>query len=146
MKDDYADGPVNNDLQRLNLSSELSQSRRSSIEDALRNFKQTVLQQNLNALRILVDAAQEEGRALTSANSIDEIAEAYEQLFEEYGVGFSDAETLLLEDSPNSAGSLSAYWLDGVEHKAVGFDARDQWWNSIQNAINEHQHDIRPTP
>ncbi|GIZ46912.1 hypothetical protein CKM354_001001800 [Cercospora kikuchii] len=131
-------------LQRLDLSSDLTASRRESIDNALRHFRRTVLDQNLLALRILVEAAQQEVQALSPGLSNEQIEEALEYHFEcEYQITYSTAKSLL-EGSADDM--IAVFCLEGVDHDPVDLSARDHWWASLWNVMKSSQQHIEPFP
>lgn len=135
---------ISDTLGRLHLSSDLTASRRQSIENALRHFRRTVLDQNLLALRILVEAAEQEVQALSSRISNEQIEEALEDHFErEYQITYSTAKDLL-EGSADDM--IAVFCLDGVDHDPVEPSARERWWASLWNVIQSNEEHIEPFP
>ncbi|CZT21377.1 uncharacterized protein RCC_07240 [Ramularia collo-cygni] len=118
----------------------LDDQRRESIASASQNYRDVVLEQNLEALRYLVVAAEGEAEGLRKDDLPDEeIRDACLRLFsEQYGLISPDAGVATpassLDDSvlPNTIKRCS---LDGIDHGAVDVQKREAWFDAVHTAI-----------
>ena len=131
-------------LERLDLSNDLAASRRESIDNALRRYRRTVLDQNLLALRILVEAAEQDAHTLSSSHSSERIEETLEYHVEcNDQITYSTAKSLL---DGSADDMIAVFCLDGVDHDPIDLSARDHWWASLWAVVQSNKQHINPFP